>query len=168
MSAPLKPGLYLHHKGDLYEVIETAIEATNARKGGEVVVYRSLDDGQLYVRDRAEFEEMVDPSPYTSHLTEPTPRFKYDEPQVDGIAHRAAIKAALRSTAERLLERFPASITTVMDALEGLRQSAAERTLYEKRVEKGETPPAPTSCRRCGYRAWCGDHCDHCAARGLP
>lgn len=168
MSEPLKIGLYRNHKGDLYEVLAVATEATNARAGGEVVVYLSIEEGEVYVRDRDEFEDTVLPSPHTPHLTEPTPRFKCVETDAPEIARRMAIKAALRETAERMIERFPESIPTVMAALEGLRQSAAERLLYEKRLEKGEKPPEPTLCRRCGFREWRGDHCDHCGARGLP
>lgn len=42
-------------KGTLYSVIGPAIDATNSRNGNRVVVYKSCDDGMLYVRDEDEF-----------------------------------------------------------------------------------------------------------------
>lgn len=50
-------------KGTLYVVVGIATDATNARDGNEVVIYKSCD-GHLYVRDKEEFlikfEESLD------------------------------------------------------------------------------------------------------------
>ena len=55
----VRPGVYLHQKGNRYRVIGTALDATNARDGGTVVVYESEDGGARYCRDIAEFVELV-------------------------------------------------------------------------------------------------------------
>lgn len=56
-------GHYLHVKtGGIYEVVDpgpagAAISSTNSENGRRFTVYRSLKDGQLYVRDEIEFAE---------------------------------------------------------------------------------------------------------------
>ncbi|PIR84979.1 hypothetical protein COU15_03175 [Candidatus Kaiserbacteria bacterium CG10_big_fil_rev_8_21_14_0_10_45_20] len=47
--------LYRHYKGALYFVEGVAIEATDAREGTEVIVYRSIALGLLFTRDIEEF-----------------------------------------------------------------------------------------------------------------
>jgi hypothetical protein len=48
-----KPGIYRHHKGQLYEVIETALNVDTFQA---VVVYRALyGEGNLWVRPRSAF-----------------------------------------------------------------------------------------------------------------
>lgn len=42
-------------KGTLYSIIGLAIDATNSRDGTKVIVYKSCDDGALYVREEDEF-----------------------------------------------------------------------------------------------------------------
>ena len=58
MSA-IQPGVYLHKKGNKYRVLFTATDANNLsdNKGCPQVVYMSLVDGKMYVRDMAEFNE---------------------------------------------------------------------------------------------------------------
>ncbi|MBX9765274.1 DUF1653 domain-containing protein [Patescibacteria group bacterium] len=50
---------YLHFKGGRYFVVGVAHDATNAEEDKEVVVYRSMTDGALYVRAVSEFLELV-------------------------------------------------------------------------------------------------------------
>jgi hypothetical protein len=48
-----QPGTYRHHKGQLYEVIETALHVDTHQ---ELVVYRALyGEGNLWVRPRSAF-----------------------------------------------------------------------------------------------------------------
>jgi hypothetical protein len=60
--------IYLHVKsGRYYAVLHTAIDTTNARNGGSVVVYRRVLSsgavtemaGPYFVRDAAEFDEIM-------------------------------------------------------------------------------------------------------------
>ena len=54
----VQPGLYRHHKGRLYQVIETATHSETLER---LVVYRALyGDGSLWVRPVAMFAETVD------------------------------------------------------------------------------------------------------------
>lgn len=48
----LKKGIYRHYKGDEYEILS---EALNSDDKKEVVVYQSLKDKKIWVRDKAEF-----------------------------------------------------------------------------------------------------------------
>ena len=51
-------GTYKNNKtGDLYEVIEFAINATNAQDGQEMVIYKKVDKDQKFVREKNEFFE---------------------------------------------------------------------------------------------------------------
>ncbi len=50
---------YVHYKGGRYTVVATAIDATNTAGDRQVVVYRALKDGAVYVRNLAEFLEPV-------------------------------------------------------------------------------------------------------------
>jgi hypothetical protein len=55
--------LWLHKKtGNLYRIVDEAVDATNARSGTRVVVY-TRDDGTpgTYVRDLQEFLEKFEP-----------------------------------------------------------------------------------------------------------
>jgi hypothetical protein len=52
-------GEYVHYKGGRYFVIATATDATNTEADRRVVVYRSLSDSAVYVRDAEEFSEPV-------------------------------------------------------------------------------------------------------------
>ena len=54
-SSYLWTGVYRNKKnGKLYTVTDEAINATNAQDGQQMIAYRS-SDGQLYVREKAEF-----------------------------------------------------------------------------------------------------------------
>jgi len=53
----LKIGRYRHFKGGEYEVIGVALDADDHTK--ELVIYRSLADGMLWVRPLVEFTEEV-------------------------------------------------------------------------------------------------------------
>jgi len=55
---PIKPGKYIHFKGNEYEVIGTA---THSETLEEIVVYRALNDGEkLWVRPAAMWSEIVE------------------------------------------------------------------------------------------------------------
>ena len=55
---PVKPGKYIHFKGNEYEVIGTALHSETEE---EIVVYRALyGDGGLWVRPAAMWNEMVE------------------------------------------------------------------------------------------------------------
>lgn len=61
----LKLGIYRHFKGNYYDVLCIAKDATDGTSNhGEVVVYRSLSDGQVYVRELSEFCSTVDKAKY--------------------------------------------------------------------------------------------------------
>ena len=51
----VEPGVYLHFKGNCYEVIETV----RSRTLGTLVVYRAVGGDQLFARPEAEFLEAV-------------------------------------------------------------------------------------------------------------
>jgi hypothetical protein len=59
---PFGPGDVLVHfkRGTRYQVVDMLDDATNARKGNTIVLYRSLHDGRLYPRDLGEFLEQVE------------------------------------------------------------------------------------------------------------
>jgi len=61
-----KPGVYKHWRADraLYRVLFVAIDATlNQNPKRSVVVYMSLQTGQLFTRDEAQFHEEVRRTP---------------------------------------------------------------------------------------------------------
>lgn len=65
----IKPGIYRHFKGNLYEVIGIARHSETME---EMVVYRALyGEGGLWVRPAAMWEETVEREDYTG------PRFQY-------------------------------------------------------------------------------------------
>ena len=65
----LKPGKYLHFKGNEYEVLGLAIHSETLEP---MVVYRALyGDGGLWVRPAAMWNELVDRPDYHG------PRFQY-------------------------------------------------------------------------------------------
>lgn len=52
--------LYQHHKGGRYELVDVGLQVEQgADEPIDVVVYRSLDTGQLWIRSAAEFFGMV-------------------------------------------------------------------------------------------------------------
>lgn len=60
-----KGAVYRHFKGNYYEVMEIAFDATNGSNVGEkMVVYKSLADGNIYVRDLKEFSSQVNKRKY--------------------------------------------------------------------------------------------------------
>ncbi len=59
--ATIKPGRYRHFKGNAYEVIGTARHSETLE---ELVVYRALDGGGLWVRPAAMWSEIVDRDGY--------------------------------------------------------------------------------------------------------
>lgn len=56
MSQAIEGGLYRHFRGTNYRVLHLA---KNASTGGDAVVYQDVSGGEVYVRDRAQFEEQV-------------------------------------------------------------------------------------------------------------
>ncbi len=52
-----KQGVYLHKKGNHYRVLFNGILATNGQDSKPVVVYLSMKNGNIYVRDEVEFNE---------------------------------------------------------------------------------------------------------------
>lgn len=83
VPGPPYPGVYQHYKGDLYVVHKVITDSTNRRAGTIVVLYESLDQKVLHVREIVEFLETMcggQPS-FTVHAPDPncelcTPRFK--------------------------------------------------------------------------------------------
>jgi hypothetical protein len=75
----MKPGIYKHYKGNLYEVIDVARHSETQE---EMVVYRALYDSEeyggeaLWVRPKSMFEENVEVDGIS------TPRFKFIEGKV--------------------------------------------------------------------------------------
>ncbi|MDR1794569.1 MAG: DUF1653 domain-containing protein [Erysipelotrichaceae bacterium] len=54
----IKPGIYRHYKGNLYEVIAIAKHSETLE---ELVVYRALyDEGKIWVRPCSMWEELVE------------------------------------------------------------------------------------------------------------
>ncbi|MFH1193837.1 MAG: DUF1653 domain-containing protein [bacterium] len=64
----LKPGIYEHFKGGRYEVIGVARHSETLE---EVVLYKHLDDGELWVRPVVMFLEEVERN------GKKVPRFKF-------------------------------------------------------------------------------------------
>ena len=57
--------IYRHFKGNYYKVEDFAYNATNDNPGNKkLVIYRSLGDNKLYVRDLKEFSSEVDHKKY--------------------------------------------------------------------------------------------------------
>ena len=60
-----KGATYRHFKGNYYEVLELAYDATNGSKSDKMmVVYKDLASNKVYVRDFKEFESEVDRRKY--------------------------------------------------------------------------------------------------------
>ena len=60
-----KNAVYRHFKGNYYQVMEIAYSATNRDPlNRKMVVYKSLSDGMVYVRDLKEFSSEVDHRKY--------------------------------------------------------------------------------------------------------
>jgi len=58
---PSHPAVYRHYKGGLYRVLFEARNSTNGPDDGlPVVVYVSLTNGHVFVRDLAQFHEYVE------------------------------------------------------------------------------------------------------------
>ena len=67
----LKPGVYRHFKGNLYELLYTA---THSETLEEMVVYRALyGEGGIWVRPAAMWDEQVEKDGYSG------PRFAWVE-----------------------------------------------------------------------------------------
>lgn len=64
-------GIYKHFKGHLYIVEDIGYDSETLE---EKVIYRSLDDGKLWVRSLSEFKSLVDKKKYPN-VTQ-TERFK--------------------------------------------------------------------------------------------
>lgn len=72
----IKPGIYKHYKGNLYELIAIANHSETLEK---MVVYKALyGESEYWVRPISMWEETVEVN------GEQVPRFKYVEEQVDG------------------------------------------------------------------------------------
>lgn len=73
-----KNAVYRHFKGNYYYVVDIAYDATNKQAADKkMVVYRSLNDNILYVRDLKEFISEVD------HRKYPDVKQKYRFQQVN-------------------------------------------------------------------------------------
>ena len=60
-----KNAIYRHFKGNYYQVMEIAYDATNIDPlNRKMVVYKSLSNGMIYVRDLKEFLSEVDHRKY--------------------------------------------------------------------------------------------------------
>ena len=60
-----KNQIYRHFKGNYYQVIDFAFNANNGDDlSKKMVIYRSLADNKLYVRDLREFSSPVDKRKY--------------------------------------------------------------------------------------------------------
>ncbi|MFH1767150.1 MAG: DUF1653 domain-containing protein [Patescibacteria group bacterium] len=53
----ITPGLYKHFKGQTYEVIDTAKHSETLE---ELVIYRNVENGEMWARPVAMFEETVE------------------------------------------------------------------------------------------------------------
>lgn len=63
----IHPGMYKHYKGGIYEVIENAKHSETLEN---MVVYRSMEDGKVWVRPSAMFiEPMADDKNSISRFT---------------------------------------------------------------------------------------------------
>jgi hypothetical protein len=62
--------------GNIYEVVGEAIDATNAHRGQEVVIYRR--DGQTYVREKGEFWQKFEKEPNRCCVCGTTENLRYD------------------------------------------------------------------------------------------
>ena len=62
----IHPGLYRHYKGGLYEVLHLARHSETEE---ELVVYRSLSEGGVWVRPAAMFVEQVNGKPRFERVT---------------------------------------------------------------------------------------------------
>jgi len=70
VPGPPYPGVYEHYKGDLYVVHKVITDSTNGVRNGRIMVlYESLKEKELHVRDIREFIEHVHPdgSPMIHH-----------------------------------------------------------------------------------------------------
>ena len=56
MKTEVKLGIYKHFKGGVYQVIENALDSETLE---EVVVYKSLNDGSIWVQPAYMFLEYV-------------------------------------------------------------------------------------------------------------
>jgi len=52
--------IYRHYKGGLYRVLFNGTDSTNERSGTPVVVYVSLTNGRVFVRDAREFHGVTE------------------------------------------------------------------------------------------------------------
>ena len=57
MNCKIKPGIYRHFKGGVYEVIDIAIHSETLE---EMVLYRCQKDGRYWVRPAAMWNETVE------------------------------------------------------------------------------------------------------------
>ena len=64
----LKKGIYRHYKGGEYEILSEALNTSDKK---EIVVYRSIKDKKIWVRDKQEFLAEVEVD------KEKKPRFEY-------------------------------------------------------------------------------------------
>ncbi len=72
LQPPFETGLYRHYKGGLYRAL---FLATNEADLQPLVVYMSLDSGNIMVRPLANWEELVEVRPNLQR-----PRFAYLSP----------------------------------------------------------------------------------------
>jgi len=63
----IQPGLYRHHKGGLYQVLHMARHSETEE---QLVVYRSLSQGGVWVRPAAMFVGLVDGRPRFERVEE--------------------------------------------------------------------------------------------------
>jgi hypothetical protein len=55
----IPPGVYVHYKGGRYTVLSVAFDVTYSNQERKVVVYRSEETGEWFVREIDEFLETV-------------------------------------------------------------------------------------------------------------
>lgn len=100
----IRPGIYKHYKGNLYQVIE---QATHSETGEQLVVYRPLyGERALWVRPLAMFTEQVQVSGRTM------PRFAPQAPaagQAAGTHAASATANTAASTTGNATDAVPAS-----------------------------------------------------------
>lgn len=56
--------IYRHYKGNDYQILHIAFNATNDRDMEKLVVYKSLKDGQVWVRNYDEFNSVMEDGSY--------------------------------------------------------------------------------------------------------
>ena len=76
MSKMAGPNVYRHYKGGLYRVLCECILSTNGPDDGKVgVIYVSMTNGNVFVRERNQFHEVLVADPMSSNFGRIIARF---------------------------------------------------------------------------------------------